>query len=138
MSVNKAAMRLWVDALRSGDYGQTTGVLCNGKDYCCLGVACEVAIKDGVDVLRTPKAGECGVSGCGTCASVSYDGEGAVLPSSVCQWLGISALNPTLKAPGECGVTATASTANDTHKWSFAQIADAIENTFLTDGEDSM
>lgn len=30
----------WIDALKSGDYTQTTkGVLFDGKSYCCLGVA---------------------------------------------------------------------------------------------------
>lgn len=37
----------WIDALRSGDYAQGTGVLRSAfKDnvsYCCLGVLCEIA-----------------------------------------------------------------------------------------------
>jgi hypothetical protein len=34
----------WLDALRSGDYGQTKEQLGDGKgNYCCLGVLCEVA-----------------------------------------------------------------------------------------------
>ena len=32
--------KTWVEALRSGDYKQTTGVLYDGKGYCCLGVLC--------------------------------------------------------------------------------------------------
>jgi hypothetical protein len=39
----KANRKLWVEALRSGKYEQTTGVLRNaGEGRCCLGVACEV------------------------------------------------------------------------------------------------
>ena len=38
--------RKWVDALRSGEYSQTTGRLrrnvANRYCYCCLGVACEL------------------------------------------------------------------------------------------------
>lgn len=40
--------QLWVEALESGAYAQTDGVLCrldvdgNPKGFCCLGVACEV------------------------------------------------------------------------------------------------
>lgn len=37
--------RRWAEALRSGEYGQTRGALCNDEGYCCLGVA--VAIIDG-------------------------------------------------------------------------------------------
>ena len=32
----------WIDALESGKYGQTKGKLYNGKNYCCLGVLCQV------------------------------------------------------------------------------------------------
>ncbi len=34
----------WVDALRSGEYEQTTGYLCKGNRYCCLGVAAEAVL----------------------------------------------------------------------------------------------
>jgi hypothetical protein len=39
----------WVEALRSGKYQQTR-YLISRKDgkYCCLGVACELAIAEGV------------------------------------------------------------------------------------------
>lgn len=40
--------RRWVEALRSGDYQQTTGVLKDEYGYCCLGVLCELARQDGV------------------------------------------------------------------------------------------
>lgn len=36
----------WADALESGKYPQTTGVLKNGDGYCCLGVACLLAGKE--------------------------------------------------------------------------------------------
>lgn len=38
----------WVDALRSGEYLQTTGVLHNEHGYCCLGVLRDVCAKAGV------------------------------------------------------------------------------------------
>lgn len=34
--------RLWVEALRSGQYRQGHSALRNDDAYCCLGVACEV------------------------------------------------------------------------------------------------
>lgn len=33
----------WIEALRSGKYTQTTGVLRNGSCFCCLGVLCDVS-----------------------------------------------------------------------------------------------
>jgi len=37
-----------VSALRSGEYSQTTGRLRDGDSYCCLGVLCDIAVKEGV------------------------------------------------------------------------------------------
>ena len=39
--MNENAMK-WIDALRSGEYTKTEGVLQNPKGFCCLGVACKV------------------------------------------------------------------------------------------------
>jgi len=38
----------WLEALRSGEFKQTTGTLRAGDSYCCLGVACEVARREGL------------------------------------------------------------------------------------------
>lgn len=35
----------WLKALRSDDYQQTTGTLCDEKGYCCLGVLLDVVDK---------------------------------------------------------------------------------------------
>lgn len=44
--------RMWVDALRSGDYKQgkhrLTTVTDDGVEHCCLGVLCEIAVQEGV------------------------------------------------------------------------------------------
>lgn len=32
----------WVEALRSGKYLQTQGILRNGEYFCCLGVLCDI------------------------------------------------------------------------------------------------
>lgn len=37
----------WIAALRSGDYKQTHGALRDENGYCCLGVLCDVAAKEG-------------------------------------------------------------------------------------------
>jgi hypothetical protein len=84
--INKPNMRLWRDALLSGIYDQTKGVLRRTdadlgyapKGYCCLGVACDV-------------------SGVGHWAmNNSYivvseeDESNAFLPAGVMEWLGLS------------------------------------------------
>jgi hypothetical protein len=43
-------LRDWVTALRSGNYIQTKGTLNRDNSYCCLGVFCEVAEFDKIDV----------------------------------------------------------------------------------------
>lgn len=42
MKVSKKDMLKWIEALRSGEYAQTTGRLQDFEGYCCLGVACEL------------------------------------------------------------------------------------------------
>lgn len=39
---NEKYIQKWCEALRSGEYAQTTGQLQNEKGYCCLGVACKL------------------------------------------------------------------------------------------------
>jgi hypothetical protein len=42
----------WLKALRSGEFKQGAGNLQTGDAYCCLGVACVVAERHGLKVLR--------------------------------------------------------------------------------------
>lgn len=48
--MNKENVKTWVNALRSGEYEQTTEHLCEVDDidgttgYCCLGVACDLFV----------------------------------------------------------------------------------------------
>jgi len=84
--VNADAKRLWVEALRSGDYQQGQGALSTlssdggGTRFCCLGVACEVAIANGVPVEKksTPSG-----------SFSSYNAHVSFLPPAVAEWLGI-------------------------------------------------
>ena len=47
-------IKLWCQALRSGEYKQGEGMLCQNNKYCCLGVACDIAEKHKVvDLVRT-------------------------------------------------------------------------------------
>jgi len=46
--MNKEIKKIWVQALRSGLYEQTTGELTDGEGYCCLGVLCDIAAMNGL------------------------------------------------------------------------------------------
>lgn len=39
-------IKLWIDALRSGEYKQGRRKLKNGDTYCCLGVLCDLYAKE--------------------------------------------------------------------------------------------
>lgn len=47
--MNQEFKAKWLAALRSGEYRQGTGVLRTGDNrFCCLGVACDLLVKQGV------------------------------------------------------------------------------------------
>jgi hypothetical protein len=119
--MNKNNIRLWVNALRSGEYEQTCTQLRDNNGFCCLGVATDVAIKHGVPLkwdedLRIHR---------GVANHPYID-----LPPEVVDWLDIGRSNPqlrTLDGPMKC------TTANDDRGMTFDDIADAIESTYLGD-----
>lgn len=125
----------WVEALRSGQYGQVTGrlgQLAEGgeavRGFCCLGVLCEVARKDGLD-LNVGSYDD----------YLTYDGEESIPPHVVKEWVGLAhwdVVVPTeeLTEPWDYdGETTTVGLTelNDSHGWSFKSIADAIEDNYL-------
>ena len=78
----------WAAALRSGEYKQSRSILHNTtKDtFCCLGVLCELAIEEGIEVSRGKGHGP------GECASnriMSYDGLTTSPPPIVVTWAGM-------------------------------------------------
>jgi len=118
---NKENITKWVDALKSGEYEQTVGALRNEWGYCCLGVACDVAIKNGLNVIVEEVEGE----------DVSYDGSLAYLPESVSGWLGLEEMPYALVANNERSLVCL----NDSDLWTLDQIAQAIKETYLEDGD---
>lgn len=44
--MNQEIKKKWVEALRSGDYKQTTGYLKRDNCFCALGVLCDLYIKE--------------------------------------------------------------------------------------------
>lgn len=105
-------MSEWIAALRSGEYAQGEGVLRSGNLYCCLGVLCEVAIKNGIIPLGQ-KAESDGI--------YEYDGNHATLPATVRVVLGID-------QQGSSSIYDPLTYLNDTTRLSFSKIADVIED----------
>jgi hypothetical protein len=116
MKPNKRNLHKWAKALESGEYQQTTSTLRDENGYCCLGVACEVALKNGVKMHV--EMGE---------DSWRYDTEEASLPKAVQEWLGVDNSDPLLNFDGE---EITAISANDLVDKNFTEIARAIRRTY--------
>ena len=109
MRIDRKQFSKWIAALRSGKYKQGYGFLQPTKDkYCCLGVACLVIIpKD-----KLERNNDLIVGG---------------LPESQrhCpKWL--SFINGDFAK--QTGVSLTV--RNDSHEWTFSQIADALEKIY--------
>ena len=110
-------VQAWVEALRSGDYAQGTGYLRRRDDtYCCLGVACELAVNAGV--IPAPTLGN---------ATYFYgkSGDYAGLPDEVREWLGIEGALGQYTENG-CGTLAH----DNDNGVTFEDIAAFIENNF--------
>ena len=125
MKMNPEVKAKWVEALRSGEYRQTKGYLHrNGGGFCCLGVLCDVAVKDGLDIRTEVSRMYVGHRG-----YTSYAGETLTLPEPVAEWAGIVTEKPdegTLSDPVVGGQSL--STWNDEDNAKLHEIADLIED----------
>lgn len=154
-------MRRWMGALRSGQFAQTGSWLARvgaegQMSYCCLGVACELAVADDIGVRRWGAD----ISGHVIYGTSSMDSSSTCLPDSVMRWLDLSDLTlvrsevdpygePKLYLPPDLVTIATTmddagilfddgeglwsapSRLNDGFRFTFAQIADCIEYTYF-------
>lgn len=136
MTVNKERVQILVDALKSGNYAQVNGTLGsvapNGqRSYCCLGVACEVAIKHGVsDVSRADAVPRIDY---GRPYNIAYNGSRSTLPQEVQRWFGFSSDNPVILKHNDQPQTATY--ANDVMHLNFNQIGDLFERRYLSEDD---
>lgn len=111
-----ANAKKWVKALKSGEYKKTKGTLRDEKGYCCLGVACELAVQNKI-IKPAKKHDESGY--------FFYGKEDNFLPKKVMQWLGVRSARGSFVAKKE--VQLSLDTLNDTGK-SFKAIAKIIES----------
>jgi hypothetical protein len=109
----------WADALESGRFEQGRSYLEKGGKYCCLGVACVLAIEAGVNVERdTEYVGSMGVA---------YDHHTASLPLPVKDWLGLGSDNGQYRDDRGFGRTLVSDNDNDQHH--FKRIAETVRST---------
>lgn len=117
----------WIEALRSGRFKQGRNRLRDGlhveaENFCCLGVACELAAEAGITRRMERGYG----NGYGP-------GRNATLPYSVADWLGLTddagVLTEPVEFAGDDGPRRATSLTqlNDDAGKTFAEIADLIE-----------
>lgn len=103
--------KMWIAALRSGDYNQGYGTLRDTLgDYCCLGVLADLAVRHGIVGRFPDKDTLCE-------ASESYS------PDPIAQWAGLAT------GTGRIDPAGSLATMND-RRASFDTIADIIEDEF--------
>ena len=73
----------WIATLRSGEFKQGKAVLLRDNKYCCLGVACELFIRDGGQLAKAIVADAFG-------ETTTFHGMTAELPPEVVSWLGLT------------------------------------------------
>lgn len=141
MTVNRERVRLLVDALRSGEFTQATGTLHRTEEdepegYCCLGVACVVAMRNGCAVEEVSNNGENIFRATGD----AFDESSGYLPKVVVEFYGFDVApngDPELDKDGVSNGRArewlvlTATKVNDQLELDFSEIADAFEYTYL-------
>lgn len=110
--MNPDVKKLWVEALRSGEFQQGQCILRN-KDkntFCCLGVLCELAVRQGI------------------VSEYAYD---IPLPDDpkILDWAGLSDKNPevTIFNTEELEEEANGVAAHNDHGYDFLAIAEVIE-----------
>lgn len=119
---DKERLVLWAEALESGEFEQCQGRNLHidtdeltgeeKRSYCCLGVANEIAWRNGVPCP-------------------DGDDEGADMDTDVRDWYGLQQSNPNL-APSHDPHSPdfNAIHLNDGERWTFTQIASAIRQRF--------
>lgn len=108
--MKKEIAQKWCEALRSGEYIQGKQYLQKGNKFCCLGVLCDLATKEGVcnksiDLYNI----------------ADFDKYFCGLPKSVIDWSGMKSRH------GMYDDQKTLATCNDSLNKTFSEIADIIE-----------
>lgn len=129
--MNEQIKQQWVAELRSGKYKQGIArlhkVTDEGDKFCCLGVLCEIAVRDGVippPVLTQLRTGLGKIERFYRYGTEEDYAGGGYLPPEVCKWAGLSSPNPRVTIDGHPEYL---STLND-FEATLEEIADLIED----------
>lgn len=123
---NIYAMKLWVRELLRPDIIQINSYLDDGEGQCCLGVLCNLAVREGVEMeIIERERGE--IDPCRTI--IEYNDEYETLPGAVQVWADVGA-DPMLNWEDHEDREYHATALNDTKKLNFTQIAKAINDTY--------
>ena len=109
--MNPQIKQKWVDALRSGEYQQTQNRLHDENGFCCLGVLCDLYLKENQLEWELVNNGN----------YYEFQYKAKILPLSVREWVGVGEGNP-LVNDGH----STLAELNDGGS-TFNEIADVIE-----------
>src|SRR5678815_494059 len=111
--MNPVVKEQWLAALRSGEYKQGRGALRQGDDtFCCLGVLCDLAVKNGV--IPEPTYIDVG-------HRYTYVNSSGALPIPVIDWAEVD--SPTVSI----GLIDSELAEENDRGLTFLQIADLIE-----------
>lgn len=125
--MRKEIAEKWVAALRSGEYGQTVGYLQAGRGHCCLGVLCDLHLREtGRGEWRPPGSGDSPHTRCYR-DDLGVDGE-YTPPPGVLAWADM-AEDPCVQfrhSDGSVDIEELV-TLNDYCGFSFERLADVIE-----------
>ena len=122
--MNQEIKARWIAALKSGEYIQGTKVLRSVDNrFCCLGVLCELAVKEGV--IPASEVKEINTSVRDIKKAYGYDGSAFKLSMSVVNWAELKDQLPLASGPISDGYSLAY--LNDTYKYDFHKIAAAIE-----------
>lgn len=111
--MNKQIAQIWCQALRSGEFTQSSGYLDRGKSQCVLGVLVQLALTVGVcDYTEVKNFG-------------AYDNELGRVPVSVKEWAGMYGQSGEIR-----GEFVTLTWYNDFGGFTLSEIADIIEENW--------
>lgn len=110
IGINEEEFKNWLTALRSGEFSQARDRLQGAEGYCCLGVGCVVTVPE---------------------EQLQMDGKGQLrggMPeedSAIPTWLRL------INSDFQSRTDVTLVTLNDRYRWTFIQIADALERCYI-------
>ena len=130
--MDTAVKTKWLSALRSGEYKQAHGSLEEidegGSRFCCLGVLCDLAAKEGI-VVRAEREQSHIIDATYTSVTDPFDYSEAVLPRAVRDWADLPSENPEVEITPEVAAKIDNSLLYPAHE--FTSLAEVNDETSI-------